>query len=134
MLHRFIIFGFLGMLAEIIFGALKEILRHRDFQLIGQTSLWVFPLYGLIAFLFPLLAHRVGEFPWWGRGLIYMMAFSLVQYVSGWVLDRFGLCPWHFASKYSINGLVSFLQLPLWFGAGLLVEWSYPYIMAMSQQ
>ena len=50
---NFLICGLTGWCIEIIFTSLGAFLRG-DLRLIGQTSLWMFPIYGLAAFIKPL--------------------------------------------------------------------------------
>ena len=45
--------GLTGWCMEIIFTSLGAFLRQ-DMRLIGQTSLWMFPIYGLAAFIKPV--------------------------------------------------------------------------------
>lgn len=132
MFIRFLLFGCLGLLWEVAFGAVKAIIFQRRFDLRGETSLWMLPFYGLVAFLYPFIAHRVGHFPWWGRGLIYMTLFFLFEFSLGWALTRLKICPWKYTGKYTVQGLVNLPYAPAWFVAGLLVEWLYPWIVAMS--
>ena len=128
MFSRFIFFGFIGLLGEIIFTAGKDAILKKNYQLSGRTSLWMFPLYGLIAFFFPLIAHHVSSFSWWGRGIIYMIVFYIVEYVAGSLLRRFNACPWQYPSRLSIGGRIYLPFAPVWFLAGLSIEWIYPYV------
>ena len=129
---RFLMFGILGIFAEVAFTGLAAAVTKRDRSLTGESSLLMLPIYGLIAVLFPLIAIHLGTFPWWGRGLVYMLAFFVVEYLTGLGLTRLGVCPWKYSSKYAINGLISLPYAPVWFLAGLGVEWIYPWIKAMS--
>lgn len=133
MLVRFLMFGCLGIVWEVTFGAIKGIIFKRTYDLRGSSSLWVFPLYGLIAFLFPPVAHLFGTLTWWGRGLAYMATFFVLEYVAGTLLRRVNLCPWHYPPKYSVNGLIYLPYAPIWFLLGLGIEWIYPWLKAMSE-
>ncbi len=133
MLKQFIIFGFCGLLGEVVFGALKNLLLNRSYELRGEVSIWMFPIYGLIAFIFPLIAFRIGGFPWFVRGIIYMLAFFVVEYVCGLVLSKLRISIWNYPAKYSINGLVYLPYAPIWFLAGLGVERIYPIIVSISR-
>jgi len=44
---RFALYGLLGWCAEVVFTAIVGLVRRRDRRLTGQTSLWMFPIYGL---------------------------------------------------------------------------------------
>lgn len=129
---RFLIFGTLGIVGEVAFGALKGLVA-RNVDLRGSSSLWMFPIYGLIPFFFPPVAHLIGALSWWGRGLVYMIALFCGEYLIGAFLTRFRLCPWHYSGKYAIHGLINLLYAPVWFIVGLAIEWVYPWAVAMSR-
>lgn len=130
---QFLLFGAIGMLAEVTFTSIKRLLTERTYELKGETSIWMFPIYGLIAFIFPLISFRIGSFPWFIRGIIYMLAFYIVEYVSGLILTKLKVCPWNYPAKYSLNGLIYFPYAPIWFAAGLGVEKIYPFIVVISR-
>ncbi len=133
MMTQFLVFGTVGMVAEVIFTSFKRLLSDRTYELKGETSLWMFPVYGLIAFIFPLVVYRIGSFPWYIRGAVYMVIFFIVEYVSGLVLRKMKVCPWNYPAKYSLNGLIYFPYAPVWFAAGLGVERIYPVITALGK-
>jgi len=133
MLSQFILFGALGLITEVTFTSLKNLFTQRVYELKGETSLWMFPIYGLIAFFFPLIAYRIGSFPWFIRGIIYMLVFYIVEYLSGLILRKLKICPWNYPPKYSLNGLIYFPYAPFWFAAGLGVEKIYPTVVALSR-
>lgn len=133
MFTQFLIFGTLGMLAEVVFNSVKGLLMERTYELKGHTSVWMFPIYGLIALIFPLVSYRIGAFPWFIRGIVYMVLFYVVEYVSGIVLRKMRVCPWEYPAKYSLNGLIYFPYAPVWFLVGLGVERIYPTVLALSR-
>lgn len=133
MFTQFMIFGTIGMLAEVVFNSIKGLLAERSYELKGHTSVWMFPIYGLIAFVFPLVSFRLGSLPWFVRGVIYMLLFYIVEYVTGLILRKLKVCPWNYPPKYSLNGLIYFPYAPLWFFAGLGVEKIYPTVLALSR-
>lgn len=131
MLITFIAFGIIGMVVEVAFGAIKS-LKERSYALRGSTSLWTFPIYGLIAIIYPMIAIRIGSLPWYGRGIVYMVAIYIVEFVAGWLLTKLTVCPWKYPDKWSIQGLIYLPYAPLWFGFGLGVEWLWPKVKAIS--
>ena len=106
---------------EIIFTALHSI-RNRNPRLTGQTSLWMFPIYGCAAFLAPvsrLMRHK----SFWFRGITYMSLIFSAEYLSGSLLNRHKACPWDYSnSRFHINRVIRLDYAPYWFGAGLLFE------------
>ena len=113
--------GMAGWCMEIIFTALGA-LRRRELPLVGQTSLWMFPIYGCAALfrpVFSLLRHcRLIV-----RGTIYALSIFGAEYASGRFLSAHGLCPWNYdRHHWHLNGLIRIDYFPFWFLAGLLFE------------
>ena len=120
-IHQFIRCGILGWCIEIIFTALTS-LRRRELSLNGNTSLWMFPIYGSASFIGPL-SKLLKKNPFWKRGLIYATIFFTGEYCYGSLLKKKELCPWDYShSKWNINKIIRLDYLPLWFMAGLLYE------------
>lgn len=100
----------------------------------GNTSLLMFPIYGMGALLAPIggcVDRWVGQLTACSRrdrlirhGMLYMVLIFTAEYISGaWLRDK-GICPWDYSgSRTSINGLIRLDFAPLWFGTGLLFEY-----------
>lgn len=113
--------GLTGWCMEILFTSL-DALRRRDFRLKGNTSIWMFPIYGCAAFLAPIY-HLLRKKPFWIRGLTYMSLIFSGEYISGRLLSLRSLCPWDYAkSRWHIHRVIRLDYAPFWFGAGLLFE------------
>lgn len=113
--------GLSGWCMEIIFTAMKS-LRNRDFTLKGNTSLWMFPIYGSAAFLTPLF-KALKEKSLLRRGLTYMSLIFGAEYISGSLLKKKDLCPWDYGhSKWNIDRVIRLDFAPFWFVAGLFFE------------
>lgn len=120
-IQQFIRCGILGWCIEIIFTSLSS-LRRRDLSLKGNTSLWMFPIYGLACFIAPL-SRLLEKNPIWKRGLIYAAVFFIGEYSCGSLLKKKEICPWDYShSKWNIQKVIRLDYLPLWFLAGLLYE------------
>ena len=107
----------------------------RDWRLIGKTSLWMFPIYGMGALLAPIgrgvdrwvdvrpsvvLSARERMIR---HGMLYMVLIFVAEYVTGTWLRQRGFCPWDYTGRHSnIHGLIRLDFAPLWFGTGLLFE------------
>lgn len=106
---------------EIVYTSLDSF-RKKDLTLMGNTSIWMFPIYGtawIIGEMYPLLK----KYPPLLRGGIYSIGIFSVEYLSGSLLRKHKLCPWDYSkAKLNINGLIRLDFLPLWMGAGLLFE------------
>ena len=118
---NFFICGLTGWCIEIIFTSLGAFLQG-DLRLIGQTSLWMFPIYGLAAFIKPLY-EVVKKLPLLLRGCIYSFCILICEYISGMLLKKHHLCPWDYSnSPTNINGVIRLDYAALWALAGLLFE------------
>lgn len=107
----------------------------------GQTSLLMFPIYGMGAFLLPVGSfidrwltglpgfEKAGEnvISPAGRmvrhGLIYMVLIFTAEYITGLWLTGLGICPWDYSRwPDQVNGVIRLNFAPLWFLTGLLFE------------
>lgn len=118
---NFIKCGLTGWCLEIVFTSL-DALRRRDMTLKGQTSLWMFPIYGSAALLSPisvLLRHKSA----WSRGLTYMGMIFSMEYLSGLLLSKHKICPWDYKrSRWNVGRVIRLDFAPYWFCVGLLYE------------
>lgn len=127
---RFVIFGILGVFGQVIATAIMGMVASRRIDFEGHASLVLFPFWGLIAFLYPLIAVQVGGIPWYGRGGIYLGLFYVLQLLVGMLLTKLRVCPWQYSGKAQVAGLVRLADAPAFFVAGLAIEWIYPFAKA----
>lgn len=106
---------------EILFTALGS-LQKREFRLVGQTSLWMFPIYGSACLLTPLFSF-LKRFPVLVRGTIYAVCIFLGEFLSGNFLMGKKICPWNYErSRWNIKKVVRLDYFFNWLLAGLLFE------------
>ena len=106
---------------EILFTGLHS-LRRENPTLTGNTSIWMFPIYGMASFLSPLCKRLEGR-SLILRGGVYTCCIFCAEYLTGSFLRKFNACPWNYSgAPCNINGLSRLDYAPLWFGAGLLFE------------
>ena len=127
MWFRFVLYGLGGWCSEIIFTSIRDRVRGRVnyWKLRGTTYLWMFPIYGLIAILYEPVHDTIRAWAWPLRGVIYMLGFFAIEYLTGWLLKRItGSCPWDYSkwSLYSIHGYIRLDYAPIWFLLGLGLE------------
>ncbi|MCC8059774.1 MAG: hypothetical protein LUC99_09560 [Clostridiales bacterium] len=129
--ENFLKCGVTGWCLEVMFTSVGSIMAH-DWRLMGQTSLLMFPIYGLGALLAPI--GRLTD--WWigekgvragdrflRHGVLYMVLIFTTEYFSGMWLRARGMCPWDYsASQSNVGGLIRLDFAPLWFATGLLFE------------
>lgn len=120
-IKNFVKCGLTGWCMEIVFTAMNS-LRRRDMTLKGNTSLWMFPIYGCAAALAPI-SRLVCRRSVWFRGLTYMSLIFSTEFLTGKLLARLSLCPWDYGrSRWNVSRLIRLDFAPFWFGAGLLFE------------
>lgn len=118
---HFLTCGLTGWCMEIVFTSLKA-LRRRELTLEGNTSLWMFPIYGSAALLTPL-GRFLKSRPLWLRGTAYMSLIFSIEYLSGRLLSRHKICPWDYSRcRYRVGNVIRLDFAPLWFCLGLLLE------------
>jgi uncharacterized membrane protein len=132
---RFLLYGLLGWCAEIIWSAVTERLQGKeDWRLQGHTSLWMFPVYGLLAPLYEPLHDFLRPWHWFMRGIIYVLGIWLVEYASGWLLRRLtGKCPWDYSRlRGNLHGLIAWEYAPVWFLFGLGLEPVHNFLIRLT--
>lgn len=119
---KFIIYGILGICAEIFWTGLGSLI-HGDLGLRGVTYIWMFPIYGLAVFMEPV-HNRIRGWPLILRGGVYILVIFTVEYSCGFILKHIlGVCPWDYGKGlFSINGFIRLDFAPVWFCLGLLFE------------
>lgn len=121
MKNKFLLCGTIGWCMEILFTGLHAF-HAKEFTLVGKTSIWMFPIYGMASFIAPISRLLKGKSTFL-RGGIYTLCIFLGEFFTGSLLTKYHMCPWDYSkAKLNIKGLVRLDYAPLWFGAGLLFE------------
>ncbi len=126
--NNFIKCGLAGWSAELCYSSLIARTRDHDKRLMGQTSLYMFPIYGMAAAIGPirqkLCAHsELLKKSTVCRGGIYTGLIFLTEYCTGWLLRKAGRCPWDYSqAKLNVDGLIRLDFAPFWFALGLFFE------------
>lgn len=121
--RNFVKCGITGCCMELFWTTFCGI-KKKDYKLIGQTSMWMFPIYGMASVIKPisgrLKKHNRDTI---SRGLIYTAGIYAAEYTTGALLKKKDRCPWDYSeSKYNVNGLIRLDYAPLWFVVGLMYE------------
>lgn len=113
--------GVVGWCIEILFTSLTTANRE-DLRLMGRTSIWMFPIYGMASCIEPVY-QKIKKWPTLCRGCLYSVGIMTGEYVSGSLLKHFHVCPWDYSeAKYNIRGIIRLDYMPLWMLAGLVFE------------
>lgn len=119
--RNFFICGLTGWCMEILFTSAGSLLK-KDGRLIGQTSVWMFPIYGMAACIRPIY-RIIKHLPALSRGAIYTLGIFSFEYLSGTFLKKHKICPWDYSdAKANIDGVIRLDYAPFWMAAGLLFE------------
>ena len=110
-----------GRCLETLLTSIGNCSRH-DLRLIGQTSVWMFPIYGMACIIKPLYRY-FKKIPALFRGFIYSTGIFCFEYLSGSLLKKHHLCPWDYSNApTNINGVIRLDYAPVWMAAGLIFE------------
>lgn len=119
--RNFLICGLTGWCMEILFTALDS-LKKKDRRLIGRTSIWMFPIYGMASCIGPIY-KKIKDVPLLFRGMIYALGIFFFEFLSGSFLKKHHSCPWDYSSaKSNIGGVIRLDYAPYWMMAGLIFE------------
>lgn len=124
--RRFLAYGLSGWCAEVLFTGLHDFIRHRDARLPARTSLWMFPIYGLVRPLFEPFHRRLvaRSVPAPARAAAYGAGFFAVEYATGRALRAaLGRAPWDYSdARANVDGLIRLDYALYWAAAGLALE------------
>ena len=105
MKNKFILCGLTGWCLEVFWTGLNSF-RRRQMKLEGRSSIWMFPIYGMAAFLAPV-SRWIHSKNIWLRGFIYTGAIFLTEFAAGSLLKRKDMCPWDYSrARFNIGGVV----------------------------
>lgn len=120
-IYNFIKCGIIGWSMECFWTGLLALIA-KDKTMSCKTSLWMFPIYGLAAFIAPV-SKRLDKQNFLVRGGVYTIAIFMAEYLFGSILNLWDACPWDYSkSKFHYKGIIRFDFIPIWFIVGLVYE------------
>lgn len=129
MLFEVFIFAAVGLGLEVVFTAVLDFLKNRKPHLVGYSSIWYLPLYGMAPVILNYAQPFLFPLPLPLRGLIYMTAFFAVEYPSmGLLRLLLGTSPSeesYYKSRWNVHGLIRLDFAPAYFLLGLILEWLF---------
>lgn len=91
-------------------------------KLVGHSSIWMFPIYGMAAFLAPV-SRWIQKKGTLFRGSVYACIIFLGEFITGSLLKKRDMCPWDYSkARWNIDGVIRLDYAPVWFFTGLLFE------------
>ncbi len=122
LLSKMLVWGLIGLLIEIIFTGLHNVVIDRNLRAMGTTYLWMLPVYGLGAEALALLRDGIQNA--WVFVPLAVVAIYAIEFSTGWILEKvIGRCPWDYGNaRFGIMGLVRLDYLPFWLGVALLFD------------
>jgi hypothetical protein len=124
MINELAFWGFFGLLVELCFTALRDLIIHKRFNLVGHTSLWMFPVYAFgLSYGFDFILWLIEDDI--TRYLTYPLWIWSVELLIGVPTSRKGIRLWDYSylpRGFHWKGIISFAHYPLWTAFGILVE------------
>jgi len=135
----FLCFGCFGMTVEIFFTAISELINQvvnqqpLDLSLTGTSYLWMFLIYGSIAFLMPVAQSLLDRYPLVTRLIGYTILIFTVEYFTGLFLDLVtGSCPWAYNSQWDVHGYIRLDYAPFWLVFSYMIERLYELLARLA--
>ena len=113
-----------GLTVELFFTAITELITKKNLNLMGHSSIWMFPIYAfglsygfdLIKLIIPNDFLRYFSYPFW---------IWAVEIIIGYPTSKLGVRIWDYRylpHKKHWKGIISYVHFPVWILFGILVE------------
>ena len=123
-INHLLFWGMFGLCCEIIFTALFSLFSKKKYNLIGHTSLWMFPIYSIgLTYGFSLVQYIIPNDLI--RYLSYPLWIWLIEILVGYPASKVGIKIWDYSylsNNKHWRGIISFVHFPIWIFFGFLVE------------
>ena len=122
--NHLLFWGMFGLCCEIMFTAMVNLFSKKRYNLIGHTSIWMFPIYGIgLTYGFSLIQYIISND--FIRYLSYPLWIWLVEILIGYPASKAGVRIWDYrylSDDKHWKGIISFVHFPFWIFFGFLVE------------
>ena len=123
-INHLLFWGIFGLIIELLFTAFLELIAKKNYNLIGHTSIWMFPVYSLgltygfdfIEQIIPYDYIRYFSYPFW---------IWAVEIIVGYPACKLGMRIWDYRylpDNKHWQGIISYVHFPAWILFGILVE------------
>ena len=122
--NQLIFWGIFGLVVEVIFTAMTNLVFKKKYNLVGHTSIWMFPIYSIgltygFDIIQQILSNNIIRF------LSYPFWIWAIEIIIGYPSSIIGIKIWDYSylpKKYHWKGIVSYIHYPVWVLFGILVE------------
>jgi len=122
-IHDILFWGMFGLTVEIFFTAIRDLIIYKKFNLIGHTSLLMFPIYAFgLTYGFELITYLIKNDTL--RYMSYPIWIWAIEIIVGIPAVWYGIKIWDYSylpKKLHWRGIISFVHYPLWVGFGMIV-------------
>lgn len=135
----YIIFSFIGIGFEVLWTSLLEFMETQNFRLRGESTVWMFFVYGFVYFIIMLVLWLYQDYPWWLRIFIYATLIMVWEYLSGFIIEKlFKVRPWDYSKekgfftkkRIHLHGYICLEYFLLWGICGFGLEIIYLFLKA----
>lgn len=131
-----------GITLEVFWTSIINSIRTKDRKLTGKTYLWMFPIYAIVPFIYIIGIKHMYDINIFIKAIIYMFAFYLLEFSSGYLIKRItGVSPWNyrgysikiFGKEYKANykGLICLEYAPVWYLYGIMGEYFIKFLTSL---
>ena len=117
--------GMFGICVEVAFTAIFDLFTKKKIALMGQTSLWMFPIYAFgLSYGFDLVETLIPNDI--VRYLSYPIWVWIVEVLVGYPFLKLGIRIWDYSylsKQKQWKGIISFVHFPAWIFLGIVVEY-----------
>ena len=125
LISKVLFWGMFGFSVEIAFTAIFDLITKKKLNLMGHTSLWMFPIYAFgLSYGFDLAETLIPNNI--VRYLSYPIWVWLVEIIVGYPFLKLEIRIWDYSylsKKKQWKGIISFVHFPAWIFLGILVEY-----------
>ncbi|KAF6038042.1 TMEM229B [Bugula neritina] len=123
---RLYVYALHGYFSEIAFTAAWEFVVTNKYTLMGTTSIWTIPIYGIsgvvVEYIYTYTKYQL-RLPLPLRCVIYVLWTYLWEFSTGYLLRCFGACPWNYEDyDWDFWGLICLEYAPLWYIGSILYD------------
>jgi len=124
MVHELFFWGMVGLTTEVFFTAIRKLIFEKKVNLMGHTSLWMFPIYAFgltygVEILTSVIKNDIV------RLTTYPIVIWAVEIAVGYPTAKAGVRIWNYdylPDNMHWRGIISYAHFPLWIGFGIIVE------------